>query len=181
MAKTINSGKQFEKDFASSIPSYCYIHRLRDSAQSYSNNKDTRFTWDNECDFFIWDSKHHLFYAIECKSTKYKSMSVQTDKEDKSNKMIKLHQIKSLAKISDYDGAIAGFFLNFRDEENDMERLYFISADDFNKSMRDTGKSSINEIDIILHNGVKILGTKKRVHYRWDIDEFLQSQASNER
>lgn len=174
--KTTNSGKQFEKDFSQSIPSYCYVHRLRDSAQSYNNSNSTRFAWDNECDFFLWDSNARLFYAIECKSTKYKSMSVQLNKENKSNKMIKFHQIESLTKISKYDGAIAGFCLNFRDEKNDTERLYFINIKDFNKMMKDIGKASFNEIDIVLHNGIKISGNKKRVYFSWDIDNFLKSQ-----
>lgn len=175
MTKTMSSGKQFEKNFASSLPLYCYVHRLRDSAQSYNNSKNTSFAWDNECDFFVWDSNRHIFYAIECKSTKYKSMSVQLDKEDKSSKMIKLHQIESLTKISEYDGAIAGFFLNFRDEKNDTERLYFQNIIDFNKMMREIGKQSFNEMDIILHNGVKISGAKKRVHFGWNLDEFFKS------
>ena len=177
MTKAANSGKQFEKDFSSSLPSYCYVHRLRDSAQSYNNSENTKFTWDNECDFFIWDSNAHIFYAIECKSTKYKSMSVQLDKEDKSKKMIKHHQIESLTKISNFDGAKAGFFLNFRDEKNETERTYFIDIIDFNKMMTDIGKASFNEIDIVLHNGLKILGNKKRIHFNWDVDNFLKSQS----
>lgn len=179
MTKTMNSGKQFEKDFFSSIPSYCYVHRLKDSAQSYNNSEFTRFTWDNECDFFIWDGNARIFYAVECKSTKYKSMSVQLNKEDKSSKMIKLHQIESLKKISEYDGAIAGFCFNFRDEKNDTERLYFMNIIDFNKMMKNINKASFNEIDICLHNGVKILGNKKRVHFNWDIDSFLKFQSKS--
>ena len=177
MAKITNYGKQFEKDFSSSIPSYCYVHRLRDSAQSYNQSKQTSFTWDNECDFFIWDSNARLFYAVECKSTKYKSMSVQLSKEDKSNKMIKYHQIESLTKISKYNGAIAGFCLNFRDEKNETERLYFMNIIDFNKMIKNVGKASFNEIDILLYNGVKIIGNKKRVHFNWNLDEFLKSQS----
>lgn len=171
-----NVGKQFEKDFSSSVPSYCYIHRLRDSAQSYNNSKNTKFAWDNECDFFIWDSKHRLFYAVECKSTKYKSMSVQLDKEDKSNKMIKHHQIESLTKISKFDGAIAGFFLNFRDEKNETERTYFMNIIDFNNMMKNVNKVSFNEIDIILNHGIKINGKRKRIYFSWDLDVFLESQ-----
>lgn len=170
-----NYGKRFEEDFSSSVPEYCYIHRLRDSAQSYNQSKQTSFTWDNECDFFIWNSKKHIFYAIECKSTKYKSMSVQLNKEDKSSKMIKMHQIESLIKISQYDGAVAGFCLNFRDEKNDTERLYFINIIDFNKMMKEIDKSSFNEIDIILYNGIKISGTKKRVRFNWNLDELFES------
>ena len=171
-----NVGKQFEKDFSDSIPDYCYVHRLRDTAQSYNNSSNTKFSWDNECDFFIWDSLRHIFYAIECKSTKYKSMSVQLDKNDKSNKMIKHHQKESLTKISEFDGAIAGFFLNFRDEKNNTERTYFLDIVDFNKMIEDINKKSFNEIDVILNNGVKISGVKKRVHFRWNIDEFLKAQ-----
>lgn len=175
---SVSVGKQFEKDFSSSIPSYCYVHRLKDSAQSYNNSKNTKFAWDNECDFFIWDSNKHIFYAAECKSTKYKSMSVQLDEEDKSNKMIKYHQIESLTKISNFDGAKAGFFLNFRDEKNETERTYFINIVDFNKMMKTINKVSLNEMDIILNNGVKISGEKKRVHFKWNLDEFFKSQES---
>ena len=174
-----NVGKQFEKDFSSSLPFYCYVHRLRDSAQSYNQNKQTSFAWDNECDFFIWDSKHRLFYAIECKTTKYKSMSVQLDEEDKSNKMIKYHQIESLTKISNFDGAIAGLFLNFRDEKNDTERTYFMNIIDFNNMMKNINKVSFNEIDILLNHGIKIDGKRKRVHFGWDLDKFLEFQSNN--
>lgn len=170
-----NSGKQFEKDFSSSIPSYCYVHRLRDSAQSYNKSKQTSFTWDNECDFFIWDSNKHIFYAAECKTTKYKSMSVQLDKEDESSKMVKLHQIESLTKISKYNGAIAGLFLNFRDEKNDTQRLYFMNIIDFNEMMKKINKVSFNEMDVLLHNGIKISGNKKRIHFNWNLDEFFES------
>lgn len=174
---SIQQGKQFEKDFASSLPSYCYVHRLKDSAQSYNNSSNTRFAWDNECDFFIWDGLRRIFYGAECKSTKYKSISVQLDKNDKSSKMIKFHQIESLTKMSQYDNTIAGFFCNFRDEENDTQRTYFINIVDFNKMMKNIGKVSFNEIDLLLHKAIKINGNKKRVHFNWNLDEFLESQA----
>lgn len=175
MNKSQSAGKQFEKDFTSSLPSYCYVHRLRDSAQSYNNSKNTQFAWNNECDFFIFDSKKHIFYAAECKSTKYKSISVQLNKEEKSNKMIKLHQIESLTKISEYDGAVACFFFNFRDEKNDTERLYFQNIIDFNNMMKEIEKSSFNELDLLTHNGIKISGNKKRVHFDWNLDDFFSS------
>lgn len=176
MAK--NEGKIFEDDFKESVPSYCYVHRLRDSAQSYNNSEKTKFAWDNECDFFIWDSDVHLFYAIECKSTKYKSMSVQLDKNDKSSKMIKFHQIESLKKISKYDGAIAGFILNFRTDEIGIQRTYFISVQAFLDMLEKINKKSFNELDLItVGNAIKIKGEKKRVHWKWDLDSFLQSQS----
>ena len=73
-------------------------------------------------------------------------------------------------------GAIAGFFLNFRDEKNNTERTYFLNIIDFNKMMKNIEKKSFNEIDILLNNGIKISGRKKRVRFSWNIDEFLKAQ-----
>ena len=170
-----NYGKRFEEDFSSSFPSYCYIHRLRDSAQSYNNNKQTSFTWDNECDFFVWNSNAYIFCAFECKSTKYKSMSVQLDKKDKSSKMIKLHQIESLEKISNYNRTISGMILNFHDENNTNQRTYFIDIKNFNNMMKQINKKSFNELDLLtIGKAVKIQGEKKRTRYRWNLDEFFE-------
>ena len=171
-----NYGKRFEEDFASSVPDYCYVHRLRDSAQSYNDSEETSFSWDNECDFFIWNSKSHTFCAIECKSTKYKSMTVQLDKEDKSSKMVKLHQIESLEKISKYDGTVSGLILNFHDENNDNQRTYFIEVNHFINMMKQINKKSFNEIDLLTVGGAKrIQGHKKRTRWTWNLDEFFDN------
>lgn len=171
-----NFGKQFESDFSSSVPSYCFVHRLKDSAQSYNNSEKTRFTWNNPCDFFVFDGNLHLFYAIECKSTKYKSISVQIDEDDKlSKKMVKYHQIESLTDMSKYDGLIAGFLFNFRDEKNDCQRTYFQNINDFNRMMKEINKVSFNEMDLILYNAVNINGKKKRINYCWEIDDFFKN------
>lgn len=162
-----NPGKVFEKDFADSIPDYCMVHRLKDSAQSYK--KTAMFAWDNPCDYFVYDSTSHLFYPIECKSTKSKSMSIQVEKEDGKSSMIKKHQIDSLSSFSKYDGVVPCFILNFRNDEDNLQRTYYMHIDDFNKFLKSTPKKSINEIDIILNGGSKIVGEIKRVHYKWDI------------
>lgn len=178
MAKSI--GKQFESDFASSIPSYCFVHRLRDSSQSYDNNKISLYSWSNECDYFVYDGKNsRLFFAIECKTTKKRSMSVQMNKDDNPSSMIKYHQIQSLKKISEYDGAVAGLCVNFRrfeGEPNYTENTYFLEVNDMMNMLEKTGKKSFDELDIALYgNAVRINGTKKRVHFKWDIDTFLKT------
>lgn len=170
-----NSGKRFEEDFSKSIPQYCFLHRLKDTAQSYNNSGKTRFTWNNPCDFFLFNSNSRLFYAVECKSTKYKSMSVQVDKDDKSSKMIKYHQIESLTNMSEYDGIVAGLILNFRDEGKGVERTYFQLITDFNRMIKEINKVSFNEMDLILYNAIKINGVKKRVRYYWNMDEFFKN------
>ncbi len=177
---TVNKGKLFENDFKKSIPDYCYVHRLRDSAMSYNKNKNTSFAWDNECDFYLMDDLHRLFYAIECKSTKYPYMTVQINK-DEDKKMISYHQIKSLNEMSKYNNIIAGFMFNFRHFEDDkdkyIETTYFQSVNDFIDMMNKLNKKSFNEIDLLTYgNAIKINGKKKITRFRWDIDEFLCSQ-----
>ena len=171
----VNAGKRFEKNFKDSVPDYCFCHRLKDSSQSFDDSGSSSFSWDNPCDFYLFDTKGRTFYAIELKSTKNKYISFENiDEEKPKKKMIHKNQILSLIKIGQYDHIIAGFFFNFRDEEHDMERTYFQNIDMFMKMYRNIGKWSFNEIDLLLYGGIKIDGEKKRVNYRWDIDKFLE-------
>lgn len=180
MAK-ISSGKIFEQSFSSSIPDYCMKHRLRDSAQSFTTHSDTRFSWDNECDFFLFDDRRRLLYAIECKTTKYKSMSWESEQEYEQNKamkktstrMIKWHQIKSLNNFDKFNYLIPCFILNFRNEETNDQRTYFIHIRNFMKMINSLNKKSFDEMDLILNGAIKIKGMKKRTRYAWDINEFL--------
>lgn len=169
-----NPGKVFEEDFKNSVPSYCMVHRLKDSAESYNKSSGTKFTWNNPCDFFVFNSYSHILYAIECKSTKYKTFSFEREKDEKNKKMVKYHQIKSLTDLSKYDGILSGFIFNFRDEENDSQRTYFQRIDDFNEMCDEIQKNSFNEMDLLLNNAIKIDGRKKRVRYSWEIDRFLR-------
>lgn len=170
-------GKQFEDDFATSIDEDKYLlHRLKDSAQSYNNSANTLYSWQNPCDYFLFNGK--LFFCFELKSTKSKSISYQKDENDKSQRMIKWHQIEALTKFSEYDNVVAGFVLNYRDDTNNNQRTYFLDIRDFNKIRLSTDKHSVNEIDILLNNAVKINGHIKRVHWHWNVDEFLESQTN---
>ncbi len=173
---TGNSGKKFEKQFKASIPSYCLVYRLKDTAQAYNNSKGTKFTWNNPCDFFIFDSISHILYCLELKTTKYKSISFEDVKlNEKQNKMIHKHQILSLLGFSKFENVTAGFILNFRDEKSGVERTYFQNITDFSSMCQKINKVSFNEIDLIMNgNAIKISGIKKRVNYQWNLDEFLK-------
>lgn len=171
-----NSGKIFEQQFKKSVPEYCLLQRLNDTAQSFKKSNFARFTPQNPCDFFMYDSKSHILYCLELKSTKFKSMGFEdVNSNDNQNKMIHKHQIISLTKFSDYDGVISGFLFNFRDENNNTERTYFQDINSFNKMCNDINKKSFNEMDLILNGSIKISGTKKRLHYIWDIDGLLKN------
>lgn len=180
-----NKGKIFEADIFNSIPDYCMKHRLRDSGQSFTNHSQTRFSWNNECDFFIFDDKRKLLYAVECKSTKFKNMSYENEEEYeynkankiKTNKMIKYHQIQSLTNFSVFQNIVSGLFLNFRNDNNNIQRTYFLSIKDYNMMAKIIQKKSFDEIDILRHNAIKINGFLKRTRYVWDLNEFLSKYS----
>lgn len=177
----MNSGKKFENIFKSSVPHYCLYYRLVDPPQSFGKSDFLRFSWKNPCDVFLFDSNNSIFYTLELKSTKQKSFTFEDINLDnkQSSKMIHKHQILSLMKFSEYNNTISGFILNFRYESEHIEKTYFLNILDFKNMILSINKKSFNETDIKNNNGVEILGTKKRINYKWDIDTFLIQQNKN--
>lgn len=179
MAK--NTGKVFESDWKKSIPDHCLLIRLPDPPHSFSQRKDTRFAVKNPCDYICYDTESRVLHCWELKTTKYKSMSFDDiDSDERESKMVKRHQIEGLQKFASHDNVSAGFVLNFRDEKNNAERTYFQSVDDFINMCGKIGKKSFNEIDLILNGAIKVNGTKKRVHYTWDVERMLEKQYNDD-
>ncbi len=168
-----NSGKIFEDDLKKSFPDYCLVHRLRDTAQSYKKKKKTSFTWNNECDFFCFDTENCIFYCLELKSTKFKTMNWQLNENDTSSKMIKYHQIESLIKFSKYKNVLSFFVFNFRDEDSGNQRTYFQNVEDFNRMINKIRRKSFDEIHLIQYGAIVVKGEKKRTRYFWNIKELL--------
>lgn len=169
-----NPGKKFEDVFKKSINKEKHLLlRIPDPPQSFIKSEYSKFSNENPCDFVLFDTDTKLMCLLELKTTKYKSMNFQIDKEDKQQKMIKYHQINSLTNFSHYDGVVAGFIFNFRDEDKKLERTYFQRVVDFNNMINNLDKKSFNEMDLFLNNAIKIHGIKKRVNYKWDIEGLL--------
>jgi len=172
-----NVGKIFEDKFKESVPDYCLLIRLPDPPQAFTQRKDTRFSHKNPFDYIMFDTNSRTLFCLELKSTKNKSISFENiDTDEEQKRMIHRHQILGLKRCSEYRNITAGFLFNFRDENNNMERTYFQSIEDFYSMVRKLDKFSFNEIDLILNNSIKIQGIKKRTRYIWDIDLFLKSQ-----
>lgn len=170
----VNSGKVFEDCFRKSVPEHCLLVRLPDPPQAFTKSSFSKFSVKNPYDFLLFDTNHRTLVCLELKTTKYKSMSFEdVDADDNNTKMIHRHQIIGLTKSSKYDNVCAGFLLNFRDEKNNCERCYFQNIEDFNKMVRKINKKSFNELDLLSNNAVKVIGEKKRIHYRWDIKSLL--------
>ena len=174
-----NTGKVFESIIKTSSPDYFKITRIPDPPQSFTQRSDTRFSKKNPYDFEAFDSVHRINYCLELKTAAQKYMTYHTcekDEKDGKGANIQWHQIDGLTKASEYDNVIAGFMLNFR-LDNGEQLLFFLNIKDFNKFRKNTNKKSLNIIDITLNGGIRINGEKKRVNYKWDLDEFLKSQS----
>lgn len=177
MAK--NEGKNFESVFKSCSPPQLKITRIPDPPQSFTKRSDTRFSKKNPYDFECFDSIHRIQYSLELKSTSQKYLTYHTSEEDEKEKKtanIQWHQIEGLTNASEYDNCIAGFMFNFR-LDNGGQLLYFLNIKDFNRFRKSTNKKSLNIMDISLNGGVKISGEKLKKNYRWNLDEFLESQS----
>lgn len=177
MAK--NEGKKFETTLKSNSPSYLKIVRIPDPPQSFVQRSDTRFSKKNPYDYECYDSLHRISYSLELKTTSQKYLTYHTCEEDEKEKKsanIQWHQIIGLTEASEYDNCIAGFMFNFR-LDNGEQLLYFIDVKDFNRFRLSTNKKSLNILDIALNGGVKINGKKLKKNYRWNLDEFLETQS----
>ena len=169
-----NMGKKFEQNFSASCKDdSLFVYRIKDTDLSFNGNSVSSFTTQNICDFFIFggveNGKGNLF-AIECKSTCYNSISIETNPEEKNtSKMIKPHQLQKLNEVSLNDGIYAGFVLNFRDDtDNSKEVTYYMSIEAMNQFLEETHKKSINKVDCSLR-GIKIEQTLKRKYYKYNI------------
>lgn len=166
-----NPGKSFEVDFKEScIKEGLFIHRLRDNAMSYTESESV-YTWNNPYDFLVY--KLPTLFAVELKHTKYMSMSIQRTEAEEDNKMIKYCQIEGLQKASKYEGVKAGFILSFYNEITGNENTFYISIDNFINFLVKENKKSINMLDVIRYDGIKVTQTKKRVKYHYHISELI--------
>lgn len=171
-----NTGKVFEDDFKSSIDKdRCLLIRLNDQPQAFA--KTAKFSLKPPCDFVLYDSMTKMFVPLELKTTKYRSISYENiNEENPKNAMIHKHQLEKLLEFSKYNGVKAGLLLNFRTEDKNIQRTYYISIQNFLNMCEKIDKKSVNEIDLInVGKAIKIDGVKKRTRYAWNINQLLDN------
>lgn len=170
----MNDGKKFENMFKNSVPDYCLLERLKDPPQAQFHTSTSGFSWENKCDYHMFDTFNREFWCLELKSTKQKYITfADINSDKKQNKMIKKHQILGLRDYSNFNHVNAGFLFNFRDEENDMQRTYYQDINDFLKMYHSIHKFSFTELELLLHNAIKVDGEKMRVNYKWNINKLI--------
>ena len=172
---SLNPGKIFEKNFKESIKSRGYYYvRLKDSASSFCNATNIKFTPDNPFDCLMYVDG--TLFCFELKSTKHTALSFWSEKIELTNlraaneSMIKKHQILGLKEANDHEGVVAGLVINFRETTN---HTYFWGIKNFLKFTENTHKKSFNEQDVIENSGIHIPQTIKRVNYDYAIDNLV--------
>ena len=155
-----NEGKKFENDFKASVPSTCWIYRLRDNASSFAGGTNTRFTSSNICDYIMHDDNTRTLFLIECKSTKSTSISLT---------MLRQNQIDGLKEASKHM-LVAGMIVNFRNENNDT---FFITIDEYLDMMESIKKKSFNIKDLESIGATRIHSEKKRTRYKYDVQGMI--------
>ena len=168
----MNKGKVFEKDIKDSAKAQnIWILRLNDTSLSWVKEKTARFTPHNVCDFLVYQKP--FLFAWECKSTTYKSITVQQEEEGQG--MIKLQQIQDLTNLSLFDGVYSGLILNYRNDENLLDNhTYYLPIKNFNNFLCEIGKHSINQKDCIEYGGILLKQEKKRTHYLYDLNKLIE-------
>ncbi len=166
---TQNIGKKFEKNFRNSIPNDIYFHREKDSAQSFNQTDNLRFTLKNPYDLIMYFFP--VMFCLELKTVATSSISFARATNEKG--VIHYHQIEGLREARKHKGIVAGFVVNFR-KGNGTENTYFIDINEFDRLMVELDKKSFNETDLKNYNTISIAGTKKRVNYKYDIAGFVE-------
>lgn len=156
-----NEGKKFENDIKTSVPDTCWLYRLRDNASSFSGGTNTRFSSTNICDYIAFDDITRTLFLWELKSTKGTSIPLS---------MIRQNQIDGLLEASKHD-LVAGFILNYRNENNDT---FFITIDEFVDMIKNINKKSFNIKDLDSFGAIRIESIQKRTRYTYNIEKLIK-------
>lgn len=156
-----NEGKVFENAIKSSMPSTCWIYRLRDNASSFAGGKNTRFASSNICDYIAFDDISRTLFLWELKSTKGTSISLN---------MIRQNQIDGLLEASKHN-LVAGLIVNYRNNNNDT---FFILIDDYIDMINSINKKSFNVRDVEKYGGIRIESTKKRTRFSYNMEKLIK-------
>lgn len=163
----MNDGKRFELNIKNSMPDNTYHQRIKDQSFDHTSTL-MRFTQSNPYDFFVFfDGK---LFLLELKSTKSKSFSVQTNKDEKG-KMIKLHQIESLSYAEQFNNVHPAFLFNFR---LDQDYCFYMPIGIFEDIMFKNGKKSINFDEIKMHS-LAVESKKLKINYRYNLEKLFKT------
>lgn len=156
----MNSGKRFEMNVKTSVPSDVFYYRFKDGTSSWDKGENTRFQHKNICDCLLF--YQNKLFLIECKSHKGKSLPLSC---------IRTNQVEELLKANKYDGIVAGLIIEF----SDIKEYYFLEINQLlSYTFEFPHKKSI-PVQYLRDNSYKISHELKKVNVRLDIKDFIEN------
>ena len=200
----LNTGKQFEADWKSSMPKDAWCYRLKDSAAAYyGGNESLSFSIDNICDFDVYRYPMHHYFELKTIDTpsiplekilgrfdrekqKYHKLKHITDMahlekilgrfDREKQKYHKLKHITDMAHAAEFHGQTAHVVINYRGKVN---RTFAISASAVLEYMNTQTRKSIPWQWAAL-NGIEVEQRLLRVHWRYDVEGLLKRLEGGE-
>ena len=157
----VNRGKDFEGEVKDAIEkvSDVYILRLYDPQGGYAGVA-------NPCDFICY--KRPQMYMLECKSTHENTLAIYSPNPKKMYGNISNTQWEGMLAATRL-GVVAGVICWWIDR--DVTR--FLPIQELEK-IRNTGAKSVR-YDTNVLNSLDIAGTKKRIYFEYDFNEFFRT------
>ena len=156
----MNEGKKFEQDFKKSLEDYKIWHyRIKDSSSSWSNDKNSRFTSKEICDYIVFEGR--ILYLVELKSHLGNSLPFTAIREN---------QLEGLCNIN-ANFVLSYFIINMRDKE----KTYAIKASTV-KEYIDTADRGRIPISFMESNGILIPQQRKITRYKYDVMKFFGNE-----
>ena len=159
-----NEGKKFEEDFKKSIPEKYFVYRFKDGTANFNGtkNENVRFQAHNICDFEVFaEDKLFLF---ELKS--YKGASIPLSG-------IRKTQLEEMLKASNYKNIEPYFMFNFRP----LQKIYAVRVQNVQDFIKKAERKSI-PVKWCIENGIEIEGVKKKVRFRYELENFFRQLYS---
>ena len=153
-------GKVFEEEIKASIPKEYWFYRFKDNASSFSGGENTRFTTSNIADCEVMTEE--FLFILELKSHKGSSIPFTCIRKNQIEEMSKVDHIR----IKPY------FILNYREKE----KTFAVEARELKNFMESTERKSI-PFDWCRENGIEITGIKKKVRFKYKLDEFFNKAS----
>ena len=167
----MNTGKQFEADFKTSVPSDAWCYRLKDSAATYyGGNENLSFSIDNICDFLVY--RYPMNHLFELKTIETPSIPLEKvfGKYDKAKcKYRKEKHITDMVDAMGYSGQTAHVIVNYRA----VNRTFAIPASKVLAFRYNENRKSI-PWQWAEQEGIEVKAKRLRVHWRYDVDALLR-------
>lgn len=162
-----SEGKSFEHSFKHSVERQgIWIFRINDTFVKAKEYDSKAFVPQQACDFIL--HKDEFLYMLELKTTEKKYITIQKDTAG----MIKKHQYEQLYKRQG-EKEIGGFVLQFQ-RDTEEQTTYFLDIKDFMRFLNESGKKSINRLDVVQYGGILIEQAKYRNQWCYNINKLFK-------